>query len=104
MRDLGVAEIDALSCVVCYLHAAERRFEILIRGGYHFGFSDGALLKSHIVLGTLRMLGILGIDGRRQLAVTSHYVHSFFDVYMKGSSVSPLKISDPRYPEIQVLE
>src|SRR5579864_1283370 len=82
----------------------DRRFEILIRGGYHFGFSDGALLKSHIVLGTLRMLGILGIDGRRQLAVTSHYVHSFFDAYLKGTGASPLKISDPRYPEIQILE
>ena len=83
---------------------ADRRFEILIRGGYHFGFSDGALLKSHIVLGTLRILGIVGIDGRRQLGVTSHYVHSFFDVYLKGLGVSPLKISSPLYPEIQVLE
>jgi dienelactone hydrolase len=83
---------------------ADRRFEILIRGGYHFGFSDGALLKSHIVLGTLRTLGIVGIDGRRQLAVTSHYVHSFFDAYLKGPSASPLKISDSRYPEIQVLK
>jgi hypothetical protein len=50
------------------------------------------------------MLGIVGIDGRRQLAVTSHYVHSFFDVYLKGPSSASLKISDPRYPEIQVLE
>jgi predicted dienelactone hydrolase len=83
---------------------ADRRFEILIRGGYHYGFSDGALLKSHIVLGTLRMLGVLSIDGRRQLAVTSHYVHSFFDAYLKGTSASPLKISDPLYPEIQVIE
>jgi hypothetical protein len=38
---------------------------------------DGALLKSHIVMGTLRMFGILGIDGRRQLAVTAYCVHSF---------------------------
>jgi dienelactone hydrolase len=83
---------------------ADRRFEILTRGGYHYGFSDGAVLKSHIVLGTLRMLGILGIDGRRQLAVTSHYVHSFFDVYLNGPSGAPLKISSPLYPEIQVLE
>ena len=83
---------------------ADRRFELLIRGGYHFGFSDGALLKSHIVLGALHTLGIVGIDGRRQLAVTSHYVHSFFDAYLKGPSVSQLKISSPLYPEIQVLE
>ena len=82
----------------------DRRFEILIRGGYHFGFSDGALLKSHIVLGALRILGMVGIDGRRQLAVTSHYVHTFFDAYLKGPSGAQLKISDPHYPEIQVLE
>jgi predicted dienelactone hydrolase len=81
------------------------RLRILIRGANHFLFSDdGALLKSHIVMRTLRMLGMVGIDGRRQLAVTAYCVHSFFDAYLKGSSVSRLKISSPLYPEIQVLE
>jgi dienelactone hydrolase len=76
-----------------------------IRGANHFLFSDdGALLKSHIVLRTLRMLGIVGIDGRRQLAVTVYCVHSFFDAYLKGTSVSRLNISSPLYPEIQVLD
>jgi predicted dienelactone hydrolase len=84
---------------------ADRRAFIQIRGANHFLFSDdGALLKSHIVLGTLRMLGIVGIDGRRQLAVTAYCVHSFFDAYLKGASVSRLNISNPLYPEIQVLE
>jgi len=50
------------------------------------------------------MLGILGIDGRRQLAVTAYCVHSFFDAYLKGPGVSRLKISSPLYPEVQVLE
>ena len=81
------------------------RLRILIRGANHFLFSDdGGLLKSHIVLRTLRMLGIVGIDGRRQLAVTAYCVHSFFDAYLKGAGVSRLKISSPLYPEIQVLE
>ena len=67
----------------------DRRLEIVIPGANHFGFSDdGALLKSHIVLRTLRMLGILGIDGRRQLAVTAYYVHNFFDAYLKVPGVS----------------
>ena len=66
----------------------DRRLEIVIPGANHFGFSDGALLKSHIVLGTLRMLGILGIDGRRQLAVTAYYVHNFFDAHLKAPGVS----------------
>jgi dienelactone hydrolase len=81
------------------------RLRVVIRGANHFLFSDdGALLKSHIVLGTLRMLGILGIDGRRQLAITAYCAHSFFDAYLKGPGVSRLKISFSLYPEIQVLE
>jgi predicted dienelactone hydrolase len=81
------------------------RLRILIRGANHFLFSDdGALLKSHIVMRTLRMLGMVGIDGRRQLAVTAYCVDSFFDAYLKGASASRLKISSPLYPEIQVLE
>jgi pimeloyl-ACP methyl ester carboxylesterase len=78
---------------------------IEIRGANHFLFSDdGALLKSHIVLRALRMLGIVGIDGRRQLAVTAYCLRSFFDAYLKGAGVSRLKISSPLYPEIQPLE
>jgi len=81
------------------------RLRVEIRGANHFLFSDdGALLKSHIVMRTLRALGVVGIDGRRQLAVTVYCVHSFFDAYLKGTSVSRLNISSPLYPEIQVLE
>ncbi len=77
------------------------RLRIVIRGANHFNFSDGALLKSQFLLRTLRVLGILGIDGHRQLAVTAYCVHSFFDAYLKGASVSRLKIQSPLYPEIQ---
>ena len=81
------------------------RLRLVIRGANHFLFSDdGALLKSHMVQWTLRMLGILGIDGRRQLAVTAYCLRSFFDAYLKGAGSSRLKISSPLYPEIQVLE
>jgi len=78
---------------------------IEIRGANHFLFSDdGALLKSHIVLRTLRMLGMVRIDGRRQLAVTAYCLRSFFDAYLKGTGVSQIKISSPSYPEVQVLK
>jgi predicted dienelactone hydrolase len=80
------------------------RVRIVIRGANHFLFSDDGALRSHIVLRTLRMLGIVGIDGRRQLAVTAYCVHSFFDAYLKGAGVSSLKVSSPLYPEIQVLD
>jgi len=80
------------------------RLRILIRGSNHFLFSDDvALLKSHIVLRTLRALGLVGIEGRRQLAVTTYCVHGFFDTYLKGEGVSALKITYPLYPEIQLL-
>ena len=83
---------------------ADSRLRLTIRGANHFTFSDdGALLKSHILLGALRLFGMLGIDGPRQLAVTAYCVHSFFDTYLKGPAVSPLKISSSLYPEIQFL-
>jgi dienelactone hydrolase len=84
---------------------ADGRLRLAIRGANHFTFSDdGALLKSRIARGVLRLFGTLGIDGRRQLAVTAYCVHSFFDAHLKGSSDSRAKIPSPHYPEIQVLE
>lgn len=84
---------------------SDGRFEIVIRGANHFGFSDNiALLKSHIILGSLRMLGILGMEGRRQLAITAYCVHSFFDSYLKKPGFSRLKVSSGIYPEIEVLQ
>jgi hypothetical protein len=80
---------------------SDGRLSIAIRGANHYFFSDdAALLKSHIVLRTLRALGIVGIDGRRQLAVTAYCVRSFFDAYLKGDSASRINISSPLYPEI----
>jgi hypothetical protein len=52
----------------------------------------------------LRPLGKLGIDARRQLAVMTYCVHTFFGHYPKGTSGSRLNISSPLYSEIQVLE
>jgi len=84
---------------------ADGRLRIAIRGANHFMFSDdGAVLKSRAVRGALRVFGRLGIDGRRQLAVTAYCVHSFFDAYLKGESRSRFEIASPLYPEIEVLE
>jgi dienelactone hydrolase len=81
------------------------RLRIVIHGANHFIFSDdGAVLKSRIVRGVLRLFGKLGMDGRRQLVVTAYCVHSFFDAYLKRADVLRLKISSPLYPEIQALE
>jgi predicted dienelactone hydrolase len=83
----------------------DRRRRAAIRGAFHFTFSDdGALLKSSIVRGVMRMTGVLGIDARRQLAVTTYCVHSFFDAYLKGASDARPCVASSLYPEIQALE
>lgn len=74
-------------------------------GANHFTFSDdGALLRSHAFRWVLRRIGKLGIDGPRQLAVTSYCIRSFFDTYLKQTTASEPTISSSLYPEIQVVE
>jgi hypothetical protein len=79
----------------------DRRLQITIRGGNHYMFSDnGAMLKSPLVMRLMRALGIVRVDGRRQVAVTAHYISAFFDIYLKGAPASKLQ-SQPEYPEIE---
>ncbi len=81
------------------------RLRVAIRGANHFFFGENnALLKSPLVLRLLRMLRIVDIDGRRQLAITTYCLRTFFDAYLKRAGAEPLNISSPLYPEIQVLE
>jgi len=63
-----------------------------------------ALLKSHIMMRTLRFMCLVRIDGRRQLAITAYCVHSFFDASLNGGDASPLTMSSHVYSEIQVLQ
>jgi predicted dienelactone hydrolase len=79
----------------------DRRLMIMIRGASHYMFSDdGAMLKSPLAMRVMQALGIVRLDGRRQVAVTAHYISTFFDVYLQGASASELK-SQPKYPEIE---
>lgn len=82
----------------------DARLRVEIRGAYHFGFSDdGAVIKSHILLRSLRTLGIVGMDGRRQLEVTAYCIRSFFDAQLKRAGPGTLRLDSASYPEIQVL-
>jgi len=59
---------------------------VTLPGANHFLFSDdGALLKSHIVLRVLRTIGVLGLDGRSQLAATATAVRRFLDAHVAGA-------------------
>jgi pimeloyl-ACP methyl ester carboxylesterase len=75
------------------------RLFITIRGANHFSFSDQMLLKSHYVIGILRRLGFGSLEGRRGLAISTKYVHTFFDVYLKDAPASDL--TSQQYPEVQ---
>jgi predicted dienelactone hydrolase len=74
---------------------------ITIRGANHFSFSDQMLLKSHYVIGLLRIFGFGRLDGRRGLAITADYVHTFFDVYLKDAPAALLNKPSQLYPEVQ---
>lgn len=82
----------------------DRRLEIVIHGSNHYRFSDdGALLQVPLVIRALHTLGVVRLDGRRQIALTTHYINTFFDVYLKGAPASELK-SQAEYPEIEYLQ
>jgi dienelactone hydrolase len=82
---------------------SDRRLQITIQGAGHYMFSDGAMLKSPLLMRAMRTLGVVRIDGRRQVAVTAHYISTFFDVYLQGAPASELK-SHPEYPEIEYVQ
>jgi predicted dienelactone hydrolase len=77
------------------------RLKLEIRGANHFMFSDGAMLRCPPALRVMRALGVMGLDGRRQIAVTAHCISSFFDVYLKGEPASELK-NLSEYPEVEI--
>ena len=80
---------------------SDRKLMIMIRGASHYMFSDdGAMLKSPLVMRVLRMVGVVRLDGRRQVALSAHYISTFFEVYLKGVAASALQ-SRPEYPEIE---
>jgi hypothetical protein len=80
----------------------DSRLEIVIQGVNHYMFSDGAMLKSPLLIRAIRTLGIVRLDGRRQVAVTAHCVSTFFDVYLKGAPALELK-SLSEHPEIEIV-
>ncbi len=51
-------------------------------------------------LGALHAIGIVHLDGRQQITITAHYISTFFNVNLKGASVSELT-SGSHYPEVE---
>jgi dienelactone hydrolase len=78
------------------------RLYLVIRKANHFSFSDQILLNSQVAMSLLRVAGVGGLDGRRGLAISAEYVHTFFDVYLNGAPAESLTSLSERYPEIQI--
>jgi hypothetical protein len=76
---------------------------MVIHNANHFSFSDQILLNSQIAVHLLqRVRGFGGLDGRRGLAISADYVHTFFDVYLNGAPAASLTSLVTKYPEVQV--
>ena len=87
------------------MQALNTRLRIAIRGSHHFTFSDdGALLKSGLFRGVLRVLAGLRLEGRRQVEVTAYAVRTFFDAHLKGATGSTVALPAAAFPEIVVLQ
>ena len=78
------------------------RLLLIIGGANHFSFSDQMLVKSRFFI-TLLQLFRGGLDGRRGLKITTAYVHTFFDVYLKNAPASLLDNLRQAYPEVKAV-
>ena len=98
--DRIVADVESL-----YDHLPpDSRLWVDIPGSFHFMFSDdGAVMKSALVRGVLRLLGRLRIDARRQLAATTYCLRTFFAANLSGPAGTRPAIPSPLFPEVRLV-
>lgn len=85
-----------------YQRLPNGRLFITIRGANHFSFSDQILLKSQYLIGALQKVGFGNLAPRTGLAITTDYVHTFFDVYLKHAApASALWQLSEKYSEVR---
>ena len=94
--------------IVAWLDAAfqhfppESRVWLAIRGANHYNFSDGAVVKSHIAMSILRLVGVVGMDGRRQLAITAYCVQAFLDKHLATAPTAAPPTPESLFSEIEI--
>ena len=77
---------------------SDDRLQVVVQGANHYNFSDGGVLKAPLLMRVLHRLGIIRLEGRRQIVVSAHYVTTFFDVHLRG--LPPSRLQDrPDFPE-----
>ncbi len=84
-----------------YNRLTNGRLLLMIRGANHFSFSDQILLKSHYLVEFMQFFQGRRLDARRGLAITTAYIHTFFDVNLKNAPVTFLDNLRQVYPEVQ---
>jgi predicted dienelactone hydrolase len=82
----------------------DERLWISIRGAGHFRFADGAIIQMPLFLGVLHRIGLMPLDGRRQVQITEHYLLTFFDVYLKCSATESALEDRSEYPEVEIMQ
>ncbi|HEV2378284.1 MAG TPA: family membership [Terriglobia bacterium] len=86
-----------------YDRLPDGRLYVVIRTANHFSFSDQILLNSHVAVNLLRLVARFGgLDARRGLGISGDYVHTFFDVYLKGKPAASLASLSNKYQEVQI--
>jgi hypothetical protein len=86
-----------------YKRLPDGRLYMVIQNANHFSFSDQMLLNSQIAIHLLQLARKFGgLDGRRGLAISADYIHTFFDVYLKGAPVASLTSLVRKYPEVRI--
>ena len=93
-----LAEIQSI-----YERLPNGRLYVVIRTANHFSFSDQILLNSPAAMSLLRLVVEFGgLDGRRGLAISADYVHTFFDVYLNGAPLERMTNLAGKYEEVQI--
>jgi dienelactone hydrolase len=86
-----------------YDHSKGSRHVVMIRGANHFTFTDQMVTKSsYFIRAFLLVRG--GPGALRGLAIARAYLHTFFDVYLKGAPVDELAKIRQSFPEVQTFD
>jgi dienelactone hydrolase len=82
----------------------DKRVWVSIRGAGHFFFSDSAMLQFQPIVFMLYRLGIIHLEGRRQVEITQNLISTFFDISLKRSEPVSTLTEKIQYPEVQYLK
>jgi len=83
---------------------ADKRVWVSIRDAGHFRFSDGAMLQFQPIVSVLHSLGIMHLEGRRQVEITQKLIRTFFDDCLKGTAPCSALREKIQYPEVQYVD